>query len=229
MLQNFPNVDTVESIMSPAQLSISMSDKSYFLGVSLMSNKFFSKRKLCEYLSLFDANKHPFLLLVADSLEAVNYECIRMLNRGEALRRSSINGENYLRGYSKLGCDYKRLIPVLTSSIEQQPDYHIFYESTLMCFRTDSHFRQAVRDTVMQNLGDRVAWLLSDNSSNSPTIERYVLGELSISLYLYFNFRNTQLTQIIPGGKGIFFRLREFKTLLNSVGLDHSQCALRGV
>lgn len=201
---------------SPLARLLAESPRTYVLGVSLISNRFFTKSRVEGYLRRYD--DRPFVLLLADSLEAINYRYIRGFSTREAIERARHSGETYLQGFQKLVPRYPNLLPVLTSSVETLSGFHDVRCAVARYFRHDAAFRRDIREEVVENLGPRGKHLLSH--SHDPRIESYLLGEVAITLFLYRLAGGNRVTQLSPRATSILAHMPAYANLLEQVGVD---------
>jgi tRNA-dependent cyclodipeptide synthase len=179
----------------------------HFLGISLMSNQFFSKRVIRSYARRFSGEDSRFLVVVADSLEAVNYRYINDLSPSEASRKALRVGKGYLAGVSRALLSFPHSRALSASSLESLGEYQSLLRDLRTFFISHSGFSSAIRKEVSANLGTRAESLLSGDPT-SISLEEYVLREIALSILIIRMWPNSLVTQVSRTG-GLMATLAE--------------------
>jgi hypothetical protein len=207
------NTRTVAAVAAAAN-SRHAAGTAYFLGVSLMSNRLFSKsfaRELANSLA-----PAPLLLVLADSLEEVNNRLIRRMRSEDAWVKALDVGEIYFKGFNKVSATAPNFYPVRTSDIEGLEEYRDVLAAVEGEFISDRTFRTAVRCEVRDNLGVRARNLIGRGPSYR--LEEYVLREIAVSLYLHAYFGG-DLIQLSVKRRSVMRNLSDYSRLLGRIGL----------
>ncbi|MEW8063338.1 MAG: hypothetical protein AB2776_19005 [Candidatus Thiodiazotropha endolucinida] len=206
---------TFEHYQNSAAPDTTHDEVSYFMGISLMSTRFFSKNVIWNYLQHFDADNRHFVILVADSLESHNYQHFYSLPIDEARHKSKSIGMNYLRGYEKVGRNFNKCRIVLTSDLEMDHRYALTRKKVVEFYSTSREFRNNVKFEVKKNLGAFIDGLPQMNPEHHPSdLERYVLGEIAITLYLHQISGAIELQQVSRNKQSILTELTQYEDLL---------------
>lgn len=193
---------------------------SYFLGMSLMSNRRFSKRSVGGLADRLAPS--PLILLIADSLEIYNYRGLRGCGRREARMRSKRAGLTYFVGFSRLAEQKRNLFPILTSELDSLDVVAAMRASTKAEYSENAEFRRAVQAEVIANLGNRVRHLLSHVRRPGP-LECYVIHEIAIVLALQELVTKSALVQLSFSEHSILRDLDRQVSLLQRTGMtSHS-------
>ncbi|MEK9157396.1 MAG: tRNA-dependent cyclodipeptide synthase [Patescibacteria group bacterium] len=154
-----------------------------FLGISI-ENKYFSKESISQYVRWMDmVSKDAILILIADEIQAINYQVLGGMEAGAAVRRAEerglemarivqiaveeMEGElthpiHICRWVDVKGEDYKRALEVIT-------DY----------WHSNQEFREHIVKNVKKNLGSRSKTLFAQQLNE---LSRYLLDELAVVL-----------------------------------------------
>ena len=216
-----PLFGTSDSKVGETLRLLSENPSSYFMGVSLSSTQFFSKKTVRKYLEHYEAVNTPFVLLVADSLEAINYQYLRGASVSKANVAARSIGQTYLSGYSKLTQEFPKFRAVSTSAIERRAEFHKVSRLVMQEFRRNMTFRREVQAEVIRNLGSRGNDRLARIPIGRPRIEGYVLGEIAHSLFLYSRAdRGTRIMQVSRNRDSILNRSYVLAELFHRLGIE---------
>lgn len=197
-------------------------DLMHFMGISLMSTPFFSKRTVRAYVDRFANGGSPFILLVADSLEFFNLLFLKNMPPQEAAGRARRVALGYLRGYQRIRHTHPNVRVVLTSQVECSVGFARCATAAYREYLTNTDFRSAVDRDVIQNLGDRVIPIL--NTGHTPGLQSYVIGEVAISLFMHSCAGpRVKVKQVSPRTTGVLPELGRFRPLLQAAGVARSQ------
>lgn len=201
-------------------ISQEATDQVAFMGVSLMSTNFFSKQTITRYAGKFGAWNSPFALVVADSLEEINYRFLKGLPAHLARAKARTIGKSLVNGYSRLRAGCPGLFPVLSSKIEQEAEYIPFRDLVTDAFGADPLFRHEVQCELVSNIGSRAYQYMARESAGKPLFEDYLVREIAISLFLCSYWRDKAVTQVSPSGNSLLRRLHSFESFRKAMNLD---------
>jgi len=217
-----PTPDHELPALAEAAAAIRAAGRGFFLGVSLMSNRKFSKSYVRSCAS--SLAPVPFVLLIADSLEAINHRLLRGMSDADASEKALAVGANYLRGFLKIRATNPSFYPLLASKVEDERGYSEIRDSVIDQFAASRIFRAEIRREVRHNLGQRSRLLIGNG--HQMLLEEYVLREVALTLFLHSTL-GPNLVQLSPKRLSLLGRLSRFDELLARVGLSRAEVEYR--
>jgi len=168
----------------------------YFMGISPMSNVFFSKRTIKEYYDALGEKALSFLAIIADSLEMWNYAYFKGLSLSEAKQKALSVGKQYQSSYLKLSKILPNFSVLLASKIETHEVIKQIYETLENFYTKNEHFRKAVKSQIVENIGPKLK--CKDVNDVPDLLTNYILGEIAITVGIYSGICMEQRIQISP-------------------------------
>ena len=159
-----------------------------YLAISL-GNPYYTKERISHYLSWAEVQSPKFGFLIGDQLFQYTLGVFQNLNMSQAHIRACSIGDNMAVMLHKIILAHRGLRPldirvIRWKDLASTPEYNKFYRTAIAAYSDNSKFRQAVRDQIVLNLGNRIA---SHNASphsrnqNAATefLDRYILEEIA--------------------------------------------------
>lgn len=168
----------------------------YFLGISLTSTFFFSKKMIEKYYSKLQPKAKSLLVLVADSIEKYNYIYFKKISPDEALLKALQVGKQYEAGYKKLVVKFPSLSVILLSDLDPSPKLNRLKTIARDFFSKDELFRIAVEQQVKENIGGHLSSLRIDQVPS--ILLEYILDELAVTVGIYSGKILTRRIQVSP-------------------------------
>lgn len=168
----------------------------YFLGISLISNGYFSKDKILEFHKFIKDYATSFKVLIADSLEIWNYVYFKKMSLSRAQSKSFEIGLQYKKGYEKLHSMIPNFSVELSSEIVNHDDIRNLISVLKEIYLFDDKFNQAVKSQVIKNLGSKIQTLKSCDVPD--TLSNYLIEELAITCAMYSGLFSDKQIQISP-------------------------------
>ena len=153
-----------------------------FIGISL-GNKYFSKKNITEYLIWAIKNtRDKVALLIADKINAINYEVRRGYSKKRALNVALKKGEEIERSAKKmlnaLGLEKKNKVYILRwKNIENKKEYLREKKIIEGFYKTDDGFREEIIKIVKENVNNKIIKL---KGGDYEKLVKYPLSELPI-------------------------------------------------
>lgn len=151
----------IEKILGCTEDQIINKEFNIFIGISL-GNKYFTKDRIRKYLLwAVDNTRDQALALVADEIQAINYEVFKCLTPDEALSRAMRHGNDIYNSIIKirngLPAEIRRKIKIARwSDVTTDPDYKSNLSTILREFKENRSFKLYVRKIVEENLGKKL-------------------------------------------------------------------------
>lgn len=173
----------IEGILGTTLQDIASQTFNPFLGISI-NNRYFSKDAITDYIKwMLSIAKTSVLVLIADDIQAINYQVLSSLDSKEALERARRKGaqiENCVRAIiSNLSSEDQERVKIAhwkdVGGIAQKArleTLQIFYSS-------NARFQEYILGYVKRNLGSRTQQLSKDQLDVLAT---YLLSEIALIL-----------------------------------------------
>lgn len=153
-----------------------------WLGISL-GNKYFTQEHLEDYIrSSLDLVKEKMLIIIADEIQAINYEVFEEIKLETARIKAERNGKKVLDALtsivSELSEEQQQKVSIIKwADISTTPEYQERLKLFSREFELNIDFRNKLIEIVRLNMGDRLEQLSSEQIRKLAT---YVLQELPI-------------------------------------------------
>ena len=168
----------------------------YFMGISLTSVGFFSKKIVSNYIKSLNSNAISFTVLVADSLEKWNYMYFKNYSEYKAYKKAKTVGKQFYDGYIKLSHIFPHLNVILSSDIEKMDNFNSMFSIIWEYYNSNINFQYDVKKQVKRNLknklGDLEAKYISD------ILSLYLIEEVAITVGIYSGSILSKMVQISP-------------------------------
>jgi tRNA-dependent cyclodipeptide synthase len=161
-----------------------------YLGISLSKTRFFSHDTTARYVRWCCDRFGRLLVIIADSLEAYNYQVFKKGLTIEAARARTLrSGQQRQIGYrSAVPPELEsRVEVVLTSELLREPRCMAMLELVTAARAKGVAFRSALRATILQAVGGRVheaGFGAEELEDALDTLEFYLLEEIAVILYV---------------------------------------------
>jgi tRNA-dependent cyclodipeptide synthase len=170
----------IAKILGCTEDQISNKEFNIFIGISL-GNKYFTKDRIRKYLLWAIENTRDYALaLVADEIQAINYEVFKCLAPEEALSRAMSHGNDIYNSIIKirngLATETRRKIKIARwSDVTTDSNYKSNLSVLLREFDRNRTFKLYVLKIVGENLGKK---LTIDDEAVVDKLASYVLLEI---------------------------------------------------
>lgn len=173
----------------------------YFLGISLISNGYFSKKRLEKFYQALTPKLNSFNIIIADSFEIWNYIYFKNLSYIKARNKALEVASQYKNGYLKLAKSLPNFSIHLSSELEKLSEFRRLTDILKISYKTNERFNSAVKSQVIENIGNKLsANVVSDILAN------YLLEEIALTVSIYSGIFEENYIQVSP---------RKDKLLLN--------------
>jgi len=172
-------------------------DYGIFLGVSLISTQFFSKKCINNYARWALQHYRRFLIVIADTGELINWITLKKISYEEASERIQYRVNCLIKGYKKAIITYEDVDILRMSSIVLNDDYETIYKLIKDEYSINKHFRERVNATIANNIGGLLASLELGNQILKK-LSPYIFHELAVSIYLKWFNKPSYPSQVSP-------------------------------
>lgn len=182
-----------------------------YMGISL-NNKWFTKENIKEYILWgLKHTKKRFCVVIADSLQAINYQARSRYSKQAAIKKALKEGDKFLgiikEILGELSEEERRLVDVIRwDELKKDPFYSKALQIFLQEFKTNNSFREEIKKIV-----GGFAGRLEQPSASNERIEKlslYVIEELP-ELLNGFTFKETYYSCFLYPYDGPLMRLIE--------------------
>jgi tRNA-dependent cyclodipeptide synthase len=159
-----------------------------YLGVSLSKATYFSKRRMAEYIRWSTLHFDKLLIIVADHLEAYDYQVFKRVPFEIALQKTHRIGQDLVKGYLRaVPQDLESNVQVVTATeLLARADCSDILQLVKNA-TVHTGFKQDLIDTVLKALSGKILAVISPDYTMADILTilvNYLVEEIAIILYL---------------------------------------------